>query len=148
MVQRVLLNSWSILAYITFQTFRLTPNIAFKLPKAIPGSCAAVLACATFCLSLHKQPSILHIPALFLDSVVQRVLHKSRSVWVLNNTRHSVYIPNDVFLMSEPEAGHWRELDMLLRREGEVTQSNMADGSGNGASRLRSMSSSLLTTTD
>ena len=30
-----------------------------------------------------------------LDSVVQRVLHKSRSVWVLNNTRHSVYIPKD-----------------------------------------------------
>ena len=48
--------------------------------------------------------------------------------------------------MSEPEAEHWRELGMLLRREGEITQSIMADGSANGASRLRSMSSSLLTT--
>ena len=122
-------------------------HIPLKLPKAIPTlPCAAALACVTFCLSLRKQLSILHVPALFLDSAVQRVLHKSCSVWVLNNTPHSVYIPKDVFLMSEPEAENWQELGMLLRREGEVTQSNMADGSGNGASRLRSMSSSLLTT--
>ena len=69
-------------------------------PQTLHFSCprlflAATLAYVTFCLSLHKQPSILHIPALFLDSVVQRVLHKSRSVWVLNNTRHSVYIPKN-----------------------------------------------------
>ena len=55
--------------------------IPLNLPKAIPGPrCAAALAYVTFCLSLHKQPSILHIPALFLDSFVQRVLHKSHSV--------------------------------------------------------------------
>ena len=38
---------------------------------------------------LSKGSCIRHIPALFLDYVVQRVLHKSRSVW------HSVYIPKD-----------------------------------------------------
>ena len=84
-----------------FQTFRLTPGIAYKLPKTIPDlvvqwalhNSQSILAYVTSCLSLHKQPSILHIPALFLDSGVQRVLHKSHSV--LNNTRHSLYIPKD-----------------------------------------------------
>ena len=31
-------------------------------------------------LSLQKHPSILHIPALFLDTVVQRVLHNTQSI--------------------------------------------------------------------
>ena len=31
-------------------------------------------------LSLHKHPSILHIPALFLETVVQRVLHNTQSI--------------------------------------------------------------------
>ena len=45
----------------------------------------------------HTQPPVGHqvMKLVVLDSVVQRVLHKSRSVWVLNNTRHSVYIPKD-----------------------------------------------------
>ena len=114
--------------------------IPLNLPKAIPRPrCAAALAYVTFCLSLHKQPPILHILTLFLDSVVQRVLQKSYSVW------HSVYIPKDVFLMSEPEAGHGRELGMLLWRV-EVKQSKMADWNGNGATRHRSMPCPSLTT--
>ena len=85
---------WSILAYVIFQTFRLTPNIAFKLPR------------------------------LFLDLVVQPLLHMSHSVWVLNNTRHSAYTPKDVFLMSEPAAGLGRGMACIMRHEVEVTQSN------------------------
>ena len=138
----------------------------------VPRLCCSAIGFAyvTFCLSIQKQPSILRIPALFLDSVVQWVLHKSRSVWVLNiayitscprlfldlvvqrllhksrSVWHSVYIPKDVFLMSEPEAGHGRKLGMFVWRKGELTQSTMADGSGNGSTRHISMPSSLLTT--
>ena len=63
------------IAYITFHSSctRLFPDLGVQR-----------LLHVTFCLSLHKQPSILHIPALLLDSVVQWVLHNSQS-------RHSVW---------------------------------------------------------
>ena len=61
-MQRVLHNSQSIIAYVTFQTFRLTPNIVY--------------------ITFHSR--------LLLDLVVQRLLHKSRSVW------NSIYIPKDL----------------------------------------------------
>ena len=55
---------------------------------------------------------------------MQPLLHMSHSVRVLNNTRHSVYIPKDVFLMSEPAAGLGRGMACIMRHEVEVTQSN------------------------
>ena len=104
--------------------------------------CAAALAYVTFCMSLHKQPPIFHIPALFLDSVVQRVLQKSHSIW------HSVYILKD----SQPRQvqAYYQKQDTGGARAClcgmEVTQSKMADGSGNVATRHMSMPRPLLTT--
>ena len=67
----------------------------------------------------------------------------ARVTLCLNNSWHSIA---DRLLMSKPETGHRRGQGVLVRGEGEVTQSKMADRSGNLPSPLTSTSRPLLTT--
>ena len=123
------------------------PGLCYDKPSRVSQDCAMIRhpGFPTFdILMLYKGTKICYDKTgLMLAQCYSCATGLARVTLCLNNSWHSIA---DRLLMSKPETGHRRGQGVLVRGEGEVTQSKMADRSGNLPSPLTSTSRPLLTT--